>query len=58
MGKRRVLVADDHKIIRGYVRSIFEARGLRSPTQKTALRLWRRLRKYIRTWLCWTFRCL
>src|SRR5579863_94622 len=27
MGKRRVLVADDHKIIRGYVRSIFEARG-------------------------------
>ena len=27
MIKRRVLVADDHKIIRGFVRSMFEARG-------------------------------
>lgn len=27
MGKRHVLIADDHKVIRGFVRSMFEARG-------------------------------
>jgi CheY-like chemotaxis protein len=27
MGKRRVLVADDHRVVRGLVRSMFEARG-------------------------------